>query len=75
MEKMMNPNTFFTGASAIFWGLTLTLMGSIALAATVGGYELARTVIVAAGAYSVIGLAYGLWAALRAVARASGPLP
>jgi hypothetical protein len=75
MEKMMNPNTFFTGTSAIFWGLTLTLMGLIALAATIGGYQLARIVLVAAGVYSVIGLAYGLWTALRAVARASGPLP
>jgi hypothetical protein len=70
MEKMMNPNAFFTGISAIFWGLTFTLIGLIAMAATVGGYELARVALVAAGAYSVIGFAYGLWAALRATARA-----
>jgi hypothetical protein len=70
MEKMTNPNAFFTGISAIFWGLTFILIGLIALAATVGGYELARVTLVAAGAYSVIGFAYGLWAALRTAAGA-----
>jgi hypothetical protein len=73
VEKIMNPDAFFIGISAIFWGLTFALIGLIALAITVGGYELARVALAAAGVYSVIGFAYGLWAALRATARAGGP--
>jgi hypothetical protein len=68
-KTSMNRGVLFASVSAIFWGLTFTLIGLIALAATVGSYGLVRIVLTAAGAYAVIGFAYGVWAALRATAR------
>jgi hypothetical protein len=60
----------YTSATAIFWALTFTLTGVVTMAIVLGGHELVRVVVVAVGVYSVIGLAYGRWAALHATRRA-----
>jgi hypothetical protein len=59
----MNTGNFFSGVSALFWSLTFALVGLIALGISVGEYETSRVILVAAGAYAVIGVAYGCWVA------------
>jgi hypothetical protein len=51
----------------MFWGLTFALVGFIILVVSVGGADLVQTLLAVTGVYSAIGIAYGVWAARRAV--------
>ena len=66
--KMARDN-FFSGLSSAFWGLTFAMIGFALFVASVGGNDLVRLFLAATAAYSILGMAWGGWAARKAVMR------
>jgi hypothetical protein len=63
----MSRSNIFSGISGAFWGLTFLLIGCSFFVANAGGYNLTRAFLAVMASYSLLGLAYGVWAARNAV--------
>jgi len=65
----MTGGNYFSGISGAFWGLTFALIGFMLFVASVGGVGLIRVLLAVTAGYSMLGVAYGCWAARDAVRR------
>ncbi len=65
----MDGRNIFSGVSGAFWTLTFALIGFAIFVASVGVEHLVRLLLVLTATYSIIGAAYGAWAARNAVLR------
>lgn len=67
----MSQDTVFSGISGAFWSLTFALIGLTTVVAFVGSDRLARALLAVMVGYSILGIAYGTWAARKAVLRST----
>ena len=66
----MGHADIFAGVSGAFWSLTYAMIVFTIVVAAVGDNGLTRIFLMTMAAYSIVGFAYGAWAAQVAVARA-----
>jgi len=69
----MHRGNFFSGITSAFWGVSFALIGFVIFVASVGDISLIRALLAVLAAYSIVGIAYGVWAARNAVLRSQMP--